>query len=418
MKKLIALLLALLMVFSMAACGAKEQGSNDPVAPEKEETAIKTVYDTSEYASKTEAELYELAKEEAAAGKTLVVYSETSSTEKSVKKFVEKYPELDGHIEVSKMKNAALMEKYVLECESGQAYCDMIVAGDSEGSKYNEWYDKGWVVAYVPEAMKSDLYEEFLTNGLPITIEADIFWYSQTMYPNGSPVNNVWDIFDQDANGNYIYHVYMHDYTNNTALGIYANFIDRADEMAAAYKAKTGKDLEYTYDASELGVEPNNAGWEWLYRYLQCNYTTINDSDEILATIDKATEPSVGIGSSLKLGDTQEAGEHVAFCTGMQPFSGFAKVKYVYIATSTDNPAMARLLTIFSLGGEDGQGEGYDAYVKRNGCYGVRYSHDDSTHSEVPFKDINAPASNIGFVYEKYLDVQDFYKYYQDKFGK
>ena len=38
----------------------------------------------------------------------------------------------------------------------------------------------------------------------------------------------------------------------------------------------------------------------------------------------------------------------------------------------SDNPAVARLFTMFIMGGEDGTGAGYDAWVKRMGCYPTR----------------------------------------------
>ena len=444
MKKILALLLALMMVLGLVACADSETATTEAPATEtaatttttaKEETkeaaapvaaaekpaetqeldeiVTKTVYDTSEYASMTVDELYAAALQE---GGKLVVYSETSSTEKSVAAFQEQYPGIE--VEVTKYKNYDIAAKIPLEFDSDQVYADMVVAGDSSGEKYNEWYEKGYVVAYVPADMKDDLYADYLTYGLPITIEGDVWWYSKNMYPDGCPITSWWDPLEKDENGNYKWHIYMHDATNDTTCGMLCNLIYNADLLEQSYKDKYGTDLEYTYDADELGVEPNNAGYEWLYRYLQCNYTVITDSDEILATIDKAEEPSLGFGTSLKYGDTIEAGENVFFAIGMAPCTGFAKVKYVYISTKTDNPAAARLFAIYSLGGADGQGAGYDKYVNRNGCYGVRYSHDDSTHSDVSLLDLNILPSNIGFVYENHLDVQDFWTYYADQFAK
>lgn len=451
MKKILAIVLASLMLLAAVACStpatatdntpATNSGSSSTAAKpetktdnapsggdtkpatggESATTVIdapteennKTVYDDSEYANMTMEELYQAALKE---GGTLVVYSETSSTGKSKDNFMKLFPGIE--VEVSKYKNYDINAKIPLEYDANQPYCDVVIAGDTDGAKYNEWYDAGYVVAYIPEEMKDDLYQDYLVYGLPITIEGDVWWYSKTLFPDGSPVNNWWDIIEKDeATGEYKYHLYMHDVSNNTTCGMLCNLLYRSDELAAAYKEKYGKDLEYTYPA-DFGVEPNNAGYEWLYRYLQSNYTVITDSDEILATVDRSTEPALGFAASLKYGDTIEAGENVFFCLGMTPCTGFAKVKYVYICTKTDNPAAARLFAIYSLGNADGQGEGYPYYVDRNGCYGVRYSHDDSTHSEVSLEELNIYPSNIGFVYDYSQDVIDFWNYFADKLKK
>lgn len=451
MKKILALVLASLMLFAAVACSTPAPAATDtpaansgsagtnaqpetkaesnastentqPATGGEEATAVidapteenlKTVYDDSKYASMTVEELYQEALKE---GGTLVVYSETSSTGKSKENFQKLFPGIE--VEISKYKNYDINAKVPLEYDANQPYCDLVIAGDSDGVKYNEWYDAGYVVSYIPAEMKDDLYQDYLVYGLPITIEGDVWWYSKNMYPDGCPINNWWDIIEKDeATGEYKYHLYMHDVSNNTTAGMLCNLVYRSDELAAAYKEKYGKDLEYTYP-QDFGVEENNAGYEWLYRYLQSNYTVITDSDEILATIDRSTEPSLGFATSLKYGDTKEAGENVFFCLGMNPCTGFAKVKYVYICTKSDNPAAARLFAIYSLGNVDGQGEGYPYYVNRNGCYGVRYSHDDSTHSEVSLTDLNIYPSNIGYVYENVQDVIDFWTYFADALKK
>ena len=437
MKKIFALVLALAMVLSVVACSGSTTDTTatttetatetataaTETATEATEAAVEaevtedgivgaanTVYDDSKYVSMTADELYQ---EALAEGGVLVIYSETSSAEKSIATFQEMYPGIE--VECTKYKNYDISAKIPMEYTSDQQYCDVVVAGDSSGEKYNEWYPNGYVVAYVPDCMKTDLYTEFLAYGLPITMEADVWYYSKTMYPDGSPINNWWDIVEMDENGNSKYHLYTNDPSNETMMGILTNLVANSDVLAEAYKDKYGTDIEYTYNADELGVEAGNAGYEWIYRFLQTNHTIITDSDEVLATVDVSTEPALGIGTTLKYGDTIEAGENVGFCLGLQPWLGFTKEKYVYICTKTDNPAAARLYAIYALGGEDGTGAGYDFYVNRNGCYGVRYSHDNSTHSDIAYEELNVTSSNIDYVYQYGLDIQDFWTYYADK---
>ena len=162
-----------------------------------------------------------------------------------------------------------------------------------------------------------------------------------------------------------------------------------------------------------------NAGYEWIFRYLQSDYTLFNDSDEICTYVNSATteNPIFGYGTGIKLGDALENGLTVDYITDMDPFSGFAKTKYVYIRSNTDNPAAARLFTIFSLGGEDAQGAGYDAYVNRMGCYPTRSSRDELLYNaNHPFETVNSLPTNLEYVYENYVDVQDFFEYYASEF--
>ena len=447
-KKILAVVLALLMVLGMIACGttekpaeqspanteqktdtapgeqqgeaaAAEQGESAAAAEEKEPEPFvsKVVRDDSVYVNMTMAELYEEAKKEVADGHQLVVYSETGSTAKSVAKFQEAYPEIQ--VECTKLKTNAIAEKIKQEYE-GNPYCDIVITSDGSGAIYEEWYSKGYVVAYYPASIEADLNEEYTPYGLPITLEADIWFYSTAAFPNGSPINNWWDAVEMDENGKSKYTVVSHEASNLNMASTLANLVKNADKLEAAYKEKYGTDIEYTYPA-DSGVEPNNAGYEWLYRFLQCDHIYTNDSDEILEIVDKSTaeEPVLGYGSGIKLGDALELGRNVDYVTTMSQFNGFARAKFVLICTKSDNPAAARLFALYSLGGEDGQGDGYNAYVNRMGSYPTRKSRDASEFNpKYSYADLNLLPTDLAFVNYNYLDVQDFWTYYSDVFKK
>lgn len=381
--------------------------TQSPLAGTAATGGTKTVYDTAPYAYMTEEELYAAALAEE--GK-LVVYTETNSTSKSLDGFLEKYPGIE--VEVNKYKNYIIDSKIEFECASGNLYADVVIGGDSSGVKYNEWYDNGYVVCYVPEGTADDLYAEYLLNGLPVTIECAVWYYSNTLYPDGCPIKNWWDIVETDDSGNGLYRLYLNDVTNESTCALLSNLIDRADEMAAAYREKYGTDLVCTYDASELGIEPDNAGFEWLYRFLQCDYTVINDSAEIITAVDASKEPALGLSTTLKYGDARSAGENVSFTRDLTPFNGFAKVKYLYIVRDSAHPAKARLFAAYTLK------DGYAMYADRNGVYGTRYSHDDSTHSDIPFAQLHILPSNSAFVYENAQIVRDFWTMNAARFAR
>ena len=447
-KKILAVALALILVLGMIACGntATEQPAaaqatpetktdNAPAAttPEKPDenptepvvaqpTVSKLVKDESEYATMSEEELYQEALKEYEAGHTLVIYSETSSTEKTKKLFEEKYPGLT--CEVTKKKAKDLSTLIPQEAKSDTAYCDLIIMSDSTGENYEEWYEKGYVVAYYPADI-TDLNPDYVAYGLPITIECNIWYYNTEMFPDGSPITNWWQLVEKNEDGTGKYRLCTQPATTLSVASDLTNLILHADELEKAYEDLYGTPLEYTYDASELGVEENNAGLEWIYRFLQCDYTLFTDSDEICAYVDSATKdtsdtrPIFGYGTGIKLGDARDTGLNVDYTTDIAPFSGFAKTKYVYIRTNTDNPAASRLFTLFCLGGPDAQGVGYDAYVNRTGCYPTRSNRDELQYNgDHPLASVHSMPTNLEYVYEHYVDTQDFFEYYADVFKK
>lgn len=398
MKKLLNVVLALVMVLALtAAAGA-------------EDTLV--VRDESDYVHMSMDELYQEALKEAAEGKTLVCYSNSSSITKSVSLFMEAYPGITA--EGTKIKANALEEKIPLEYE-GSPYADVIVTSDSTGNIYLDWYTKGYVIAYYPEIIEADLIPEYAAYGLPITIEGDVWYYNSAAFPDGCPVTNWWDLVEMKEDGTSVYTIFAHPVSNVSMSALLTTLVEKSDQLEADYKAKYGKDLEYTYP-DDLGVEENNAGYEWIYRFLQINHVENNDGDEIIAAVNESTaeNPIIGFASSLKHGDALEAGETVNTIRTMS-FNGVGKTKFVYLFSKTDNPAAARLFTLFILGGEDGEGAGYDAWVKRMGCYPTRTSVDAMGWNEYSYDELNVLPIDLEYVNYNYLDVVDFYTYFAEE---
>ena len=397
MKKLLNVVLVVVMVLA-AAMSVQAQ-------------AELVVKDESDYVHMTMDELYQEALKEAAEGKTLVAYSNSSSVSKSASLFMEAYPGIT--VEGTKIKADALEEKIPLEYE-GSPYVDVIIMSDSTGSIYLDWYKKGYVFAYYPDAI-TDLDPNYAAYGLPITIEGDVWYYNTTAFPDGCPINNWWDFVELKEDGTPVYTIITHPISNLSLSSLLTNMVHHADQLEADYKAKYGVDLEYTYP-DDMGVEENNAGYEWIYRFLQTGYVENNDGDEIIAAVNESTaeNPTIGFASSLKHGDALDLGETVDIVRGMS-FNGVGKTKYVYQFSKSDNPAAARLFTMFIMGGENGEGVGYDAWVKRMGCYPTRTGVDAMGWNQYSLDDMNLLATDLEFVNYNYLDVVDFYNYFAEE---
>lgn len=398
MKKMLNVVLALVMLLALTAAA----GAQDNLV----------VRDESDYVNMSMDELYQEALKEAAEGKTLVAYSNSSSITKSVSLFMEAYPGITA--EGTKIKANALEEKIPLEYE-GSAYADVIVTSDATGSIYLDWYKKGYVVAYYPSILEADLIPEYAAYGLPITIEGDVWYYNTTAFPDGCPVHNWWDLVEMKEDGTSVYTIMAHPVSNVSMSALLTMLVHESDQLEADYLEKYGEPIEYTYP-DDLGVEENNAGFEWIYRFLQIDHVENNDGDEIIAAVNESTaeKPMIGFASSLKHGDALELGETVDTIRTMS-FNGVGKTKFVYLFSKTDNPAAARLFTLFIMGGEDGTGAGYDAWVKRMGCYPTRASVDAMGWNEYSYEDLNVLPIDLEYVNYNYLDIVDFYTYFAEE---
>ena len=395
MKKLLSVVFVLVMVLAAAMC-VQAQG----------ELVVK---DESDYVHMTMDELYQEALKEAAEGKTLVAYSNSSSVSKSAALFQEAFPGIP--VEGTKIKADALEEKIPLEYE-GSPYVDVIVMSDSVGSIYLDWYKKGYVTAYYPDAI-TDLDPRYSAYGLPITIEGDVWYYNTTAFPDGCPVTNWWDLVEMKEDGTSVYTILVHPISNLSTSSLLTNMVLHADQLEADYLEKYGEPLEYTYP-DDLGVEENNAGYEYLYRLSQLKMTFIGDGDEIVEAVANSTsdKPVLGLASAGKIGNRDDNGWPIAWVTELAPYVSGQNTNYSFIVPGTDNPALARFFVRYMMGGDDGSGDGYKQVMKE-GAWSVR---DDYNNKKNPFTlaESGAVPLNMEGIYENYLDVADFWTYWHD----
>lgn len=423
MKKLLAMVLAVLMVLTMFAGCAKTEapadaGKTDAGKTEtqqpggsgktEEEKPFEVPYD--DWSDKTDEELYEAAKKE---GGTINVYTISSRMQKTVKSFMETYPELKA--EAIDLDQDEAVAKIKIEAESGNINADVLQCKDTAGEIFYDFFPLGYVETYYPRDICSHIDINLMRYGMPFYGSLNFWYYNTAAFPNGSPVTNWWDIIEM-KDGKQVYNLVTKEIgAETTYLALFASFILNADEMAAAYKEKYGKDIEYTYDASTFGTEPNNAGWEYLYRFTQMKMSFISDGDEITAAVHNSTAeaPTLGLASAGKLSNREDNGYTVDWVQNVKPFTAVQNTSYLYVVKGCDNQAGARLFIRYLMGGADGQGEGFDPFTKQ-GNWSIR---DDYTNPNNPFslKESGAITTNIKDVYDIILDVSDFWSFFLDK---
>ncbi|PXV93461.1 iron(III) transport system substrate-binding protein [Lachnotalea glycerini] len=414
-----ALLLSGIIILLLTACSNRTQTTDKGSTPVSNAAAessndtitenVFTVPTDNSYNVMSERKLYNLAETE---GGKIVVYCTSSKVSKIAEKFMEEYPNLK--VEVNDLDSGESITKVVAEVDAGKIMCDVVQDSDARGDIAFNYYGK-YLEAYYPNDICANINQDLLTYGMPLYSSISYWFYNTDVYPNGSPITNWWDIVELNDDGTQVYDLYSKEISSeSTYLALYSNFVANPGILEQAYKDKYGTDIEYTYDASALGVEENNAGYEFLYRLSQLKSTFISDGDEIVEAVANSTaeKPALGMASAGKIGNRDDNGYPIAWVTNLKPYVSTQNTSYVYTVTGCDNPAGARLFIWYMCGGENGDNDGYSEIMKE-GSWSTR---NDYVNDKNPFSldESNTIASNLKEVYKAYLDVADFWTYWHD----
>ena len=435
-KKLFALLMALVMVLSLAACGGDKGGDTQAPADSGTSTGteqpsdggdaapttdLKLGYDMDtgenvygpyydEWSDMTDEELYELALKE---DTTINVYATSSKMLKEEEPFEEAFPGLD--LVVSDLDSDEVLSKARMENETGNITADVLQTKDVNGEVFHEYYDKGVIEPFYPRDICAHIPEENLKYSYPL-YSSQAFWYYNTeAFPDGQPINSWWEIIEKDDAGNQKFALYTKEIGQETAyLSLFASFIINADEMAQSYKDTYGKDLEYTYDASSFAFEvpENNAGVEYLWRFTQAKMTFIGDGDELVLAVHNSTkdQPALALASAGKIENREESGYNIDWCINLSPYTALLNTEAMMVVQGCNSPAGARLFIRFVTGGADCQSGGLKPFTKM-GNWPLR---DDFVDEKNPAKlaELGARSNDLVSIYNIYPDVQDMWMYW------
>ena len=252
-KKLLSLLLAATMLFTVTGCGGgtDDGGAADDTGEsgltEWEETA--NIYATDE----TDEELYEQA---IAEGGEVTLYSISSRCGKVAEAFTAKYPEIE--CTAFDISTNELLEKVTREHEAGQYVADVVHIKDQDGSLYNEYVQNKIFYLYQPADIFSHIDPSYTETATPLYIELTQLFYNAEAYPDGSPITNIWQLTEPQWKGK----ILMQNPLDNLSWGSWITGFcvgDVPDQLAAAYEELYGEALVLS-DGCE------NAGYEFLKR--------------------------------------------------------------------------------------------------------------------------------------------------------
>ena len=425
MSKSLALLLALCMLFSLVACGNQQTNTpaaseNTPAqneeAPQEEAPAVEDssfygpIYD--DWSKMTDEELYEQALEELKDGSTINVYATSSKMLKDKETFEEAFPGLT--VDIMDLDSDEVMEKCVLEADSGNVQGDVLQVKDVSGQVFFEYYEDGYIAPFYPEDICAHISEDLLRYGYPLYASQSFWYYNTEAFPENQPVDSWWQIIERNDDGSQKYRLFAKEIGSETAyLSLLASFIVNADQMEANYKEVYGEDLEYTYDASgfDFDVPENNAGVEYLWRFSQMKITFIGDGDELVEAVHNSTadDPALALASAGKISNRDDSGYNIAWLV-LDPYNGLQNIEYMYVVNNCKHPAGARLFIRYVTGGADGESGGFKPFQKE-GNWPVRDDVEDKKN-DMTLVELNAKEPDLAAIYNTFLDAQDMWIYW------
>ncbi len=440
-KKLFALLMALVMVLSLAACGGKsgsdagssapaDSGSSAPAdtgsgddAAAPTEGSLKLGYSLAEdksyygpyydeWSDLTDDELYQMALNEDK-DQTINIYATSSKMLKAQEPFEEMYPGLK--VVVSDLDSDEVLSKAKIENETGNITADVLQTKDVNGEVFHEYYDNGVIEPFYPRDICSHIAEDNLKYSYPL-YSSQAFWYYNTeAFPDGQPITSWWQIIEKNPDGSQKYALYTKEIGQESAyLSLFASFINNSDEMAQAYKDIYGEDLEYTYDASKFAFEvpENNAGVEYLWRFTQAEMTFIGDGDELVLAVHNSTKekPALALASAGKIENQEESGYNIAWCINLTPYTALLNTESMFVVQGCNSPAGARLFIRYITGGADCESGGLKPFTKM-GNWPLRDDFEDKKNP-AKLNELGARTNDLVAIYEIYPDVQDMWMYW------
>ncbi len=428
-KKLFALLMAAVMVLSLASCGKKAEtpstsadpgtSTEEPAAPA--EPTLPLGYDPvtgteaygpywDDWSDMTDEELYEMALKEDTA---INVYATSSKMLKAEEPFEEMYPGLD--LIVSDLDSDEVLSKAQIENETGNITADVLQTKDVNGSVFFEYYNQGIIEPFYPRDICSHIDEGNLKYSYPLYASQAFWYYNTEAFPDGQPIDSWWQIIEKNADGTQRFRLYTKEIGQESAyLSLFASFINHADEMEEDYKRVYGEDLEYTYDASKFNFEvpENNAGVEYLWRFTQAEMTFIGDGDELVLAVHNSTKdaPALCLASAGKIENQEESGYNIDWCINLKPYNALLNTESLFAVAGSNSPAGARLFIRYITGGADCQSGGLKPFTKV-GNWPLRDDFEDKKNPAT-LAELGAIPNDLDAIYAIYPDVQDMWTYW------
>ncbi|MFV0333948.1 MAG: ABC transporter substrate-binding protein [Tropicimonas sp.] len=319
-------------------------------------------------------ELYELARKEG----SVSVFSLSSRIARVEKAFEEAYPGVDlVGLDISSAKQIA---RIAAEQQAGVHAVDVLYIADAP-VVLRDLLAPGRIRTYVPPRVAGQLDAQFKDPLLVHRLSTKVLMYNEAAYPNGSPVNNLWQLTLPEWRGR----VMMVDPTQRgELLDLLTEIALHPEDMAAAYKAQFGQDIAVDADL-------NGAGEQFIRNLFLNDLILLSNSDDLNKAVGTrdAQNPPVGFGTYSDRRDNEEEGWALQVANDVTPANGILFPAILALADKAPHPAAARLLIDFMFGDDSADGGVAFAPFNVPGDYATRSTISDDPDS-VPLEGLKA----------------------------
>lgn len=352
-------------------------------------------------AKMTNEELYEKAKEEAAAGAQLNFYSTTSFAEKAAANFMNDYPELAGKVVYAEIDDKETYTILTNTIGSGvKDSADMALTQNGPDLK-TYLLDEGLTLTYFPEALK-DVVSEAEQEPAVVTYVNSLF-----IYHNGEgSVNftNVWELTEEQWKDR----IFFKDPTNET---VNINFLIMLTSekwnarLEEAYEARYGK----AWEAGKF----ESAALEWIDGFLANVNYTYTSASKMAAGIASGAPGNMGLFVFSKLRKVDEADRGnltvVQFENEVEGFSGFMYPIYATVCKDTECPYTCALFINYLLSEQGFAGP--KSWNSSQGYYSPNKTiakPEDIQDEPYEYWSDRLVIEDLEYIDEHYIDVYEF----------
>ncbi len=393
MKKIYMILAILIAVSLLGAC-TKAPAAEEPTGTQSGFTGAKDEWLKTNQLGVYDTGVQDWAAIEAAAKAegVLLVYANSSKTEKAAETFEEMYPEID--VQAFDLGGDDVLLK-TQEEQKAEAFVGDVWFSSGGPTIKGELVPKGYVWKFVPDNVAKVIPPEFQDPLLVSRLGFQLWAYNSELNDT-CPITNIWELTEPEWNSK----IFIEDPLNDAStLGKLMTFVAHPDEMAAAYKAFYGTD-------PVLDADTKDAGWLWLKRFAQNNPIPQPGGDEVDSAFATPgmTESFLAFGSYGNYPDVLEGNLAFELCWDLEPVAGVGTQSYIGILNQAPHPNAAKLWIKFIT-----TLDGIDPWYKL-GTY-LPNPEMPAPEGAMPFSEIKAITWSVidQFVYDNIVTARDFY---------
>jgi iron(III) transport system substrate-binding protein len=342
--------------------------------------------------SQTEAELYELAKQEG----QVTVYSISSRITAVKTSFEKQYPGVT--VNAFDISSNELHEKVTREHDAGVYNADLVHIKDEDGAIYQELVLPGIFNLYYPSDLVSHIAESSRKYAMPLYVELAQWFYNSELY-SAPPVSSWWDLTKPEWKSRL---VLQDPLSANTYLINFTAFVQNAKLFEDDYEKVFGEKLV-------LSPGCPTAGHELIKRLVENDLILESSSDAVCEAVGTKGQKGPGLlgwAASSKLRKNESDGWVLA-PINITPATSLQNQNNLYIVDHAPHPSAAKLLLRWMIGGTDGKGDGFKPFNTLGG-WSVR---DDviPASGNPPLSEVRTFDGDPNYLYANVPEIKDFW---------